>query len=160
MITCLWFDGQAEDAATFYTSIFPNSKIVTTQYFLEAGREMHGHEPGSVMVVEFELDGHRFVALNGGPQFKINEAISFQIDCDSQEEVDYYWSKLGEGTDTTKQQGCGWIGDKFGVCWQVVPKRLKEMIASEDKEAAGRASLAMMGMSKLDIAELEKAFRG
>jgi predicted 3-demethylubiquinone-9 3-methyltransferase (glyoxalase superfamily) len=159
MTTCLWFDGQAEEAAKFYTSIFPNSKITSIQRYLEAGKEYHGREPGSVMVVEWELDGHRFVGLNGGPQFKFSEAVSFQIDCASQEEVDYYWGKLGEGGDPAKQQ-CGWIADKFGLAWQVVPTVLKEMLGSEDKEAAGRATLAMMHSTKFDIAQLEKAFRG
>ncbi|KAK4235401.1 3-demethylubiquinone-9 3-methyltransferase-domain-containing protein [Achaetomium macrosporum] len=157
--TCLWFDGQAEEAANFYTSIFPNSKITAIKRYLEAGREIHGREPGSVMVVEFDLDGHHFVGLNGGPQFKFNEAVSFQIDCADQDEVDYYWSKLGEGGDPAKQE-CGWIADKFGVSWQVVPKVLKEMISSEDKAAAERATMAMMKMNKMNIAELEAAFKG
>jgi predicted 3-demethylubiquinone-9 3-methyltransferase (glyoxalase superfamily) len=159
LTTCLWFDGNAEEAANFYTSVFPNSKILHIQRYLKNGQEYHGQEPGSVMVVEFELDGHRFVGLNGGPNFKFNEAISFQIDCANQEEVDYYWAKLGEGGDPAKQQ-CSWVADRFGVSWQVVPTVMKDMIASEDKAAAGRAMEAMMHMRKLDIAELEKAFRG
>ncbi|KAK4119675.1 hypothetical protein N657DRAFT_581257 [Parathielavia appendiculata] len=159
MTTCLWFDGQAEEAAKYYTSIFPNSKITHINHFLEAGKEFHGREPGSVMVVEFVLDGHRFVALNGGPQFKFNEAISFQIDCADQEEVDFYYAKLGEGGDQTKQQ-CGWVADKYGVSWQIIPIVLKEMLSSEDKEAAGRASLKMMHSTHLNITELEEAFKG
>ncbi|GAB1320987.1 3-demethylubiquinone-9 3-methyltransferase [Madurella fahalii] len=157
--TCLWFDGQAEEAAQFYTSVFKNSKILHVQHYLETGKEFHGHEPGSVLIVEFDLDGHRFVGLNGGPHFKFSEAISFQIDCANQDEVDYYWNKLSEGGDEAKQQ-CGWLGDKFGVSWQIVPTRLKEMLASEDKAAAGRANEAMMHMKKIDIAKLEQVFRG
>ncbi|KAK4108989.1 3-demethylubiquinone-9 3-O-methyltransferase [Canariomyces notabilis] len=160
LTTCLWFDGQASDAAHFYTSIFPNSQILTTQRFLEAGKEHHGREPGSVMVVEFDLDGHRFVGLNGGPQFKHSEAVSFQIDCATQDEVDYYWARLGKDAGGDETKGCGWVADKFGVCWQVIPTRLKEMIGSEDKEAAGRAAVAMGNMTKFDIEALEKAFRG
>ncbi|KAH6839502.1 3-demethylubiquinone-9 3-methyltransferase-domain-containing protein [Chaetomium sp. MPI-CAGE-AT-0009] len=159
LTTCLWFDGQAEEAANFYTSIFPNSKITHIQHYLENGKEFHGHEPGSVLIVEFELDGHRFVGLNGGPHFKFNEAVSFQIDCADQEEVDYYWAKLAEGGDPAKQQ-CGWVADKFGVSWQVVPTALKRMLASEDKAAAGRATDVMMHSKKMVIADLEKAFRG
>lgn len=157
--TCLWFDGKAEEAANFYTSIFPNSKITHVQRYLEAGKEFHGQEPGTVLIVEFTLDGHHFVGLNGGPQFKFSEAVSFQIDCANQEEVDYYWGKLSEGGDEAKQQ-CGWIADKFGVAWQVVPLALKEMLSAEDKAAVGRATEAMMHMKKLDIAGLEKAFKG
>ncbi|KAJ4287028.1 hypothetical protein N0V88_007792 [Collariella sp. IMI 366227] len=128
LTTCLWFNGQAEAAAAFYTSIFPNSKTLHIQRYTEAGKEFHGREPGSVLVVEFSLDGHRFVGLNGGPQFNHSEAVSFMIDCKDQEEVDYYWGKLGEGGDEAKQQ-CGWVADRFGVSWQVVPTRLKELLA-------------------------------
>ncbi|KAK4098871.1 3-demethylubiquinone-9 3-O-methyltransferase [Parathielavia hyrcaniae] len=159
MTTCLWFDGQAEEAAKFYTSIFPNSDITHVNHFLEAGKELHGREPGSVMVVEFVLDGHRFVGLNGGPHVDFNHAISFQIDCADQAEVEYYYEKLGDGGDQSRQE-CGWAQDKYGVSWQIVPTVLKEMLSSEDKEAAGRAALKMMHSSRLNIAELEKAFKG
>jgi predicted 3-demethylubiquinone-9 3-methyltransferase (glyoxalase superfamily) len=159
LTTCLWFDGQAEEAANFYISIFPNSKITHIQHYLPDGQELHGHEPGTVLIVEFDLDGHRFVALNGGPHFKFNEAVSFQIDCANQDEVDYYWDKLAEGGDPAKQQ-CSWLGDKYGVSWQVVPTALKKMLASEDKAAAGRATEVMMQSKKMVIADLEKAFRG
>jgi len=159
LTTCLWFDGQAEEAANYYVSIFPNSKITHIQRYTEAGREHHGREPGSVLVVEFELDGHHFVGLNGGPHFTFSEAVSFQIDCADQAEVDYYWDKLGAGGNPAKQQ-CGWLGDKFGLSWQVVPKALKEMLARGDGAAAGRVTEAMMKMKKMDIAELEKAFKG
>lgn len=159
--TCLWFENQAEEAANYYVSIFaPNSKITTIQRYSEAGKEQHGREPGSVMVVEFDLRGHHFVALNGGPApWKFSEAISLMVDCKDQAEVDHFWEKLGEGADHSRQQ-CGWLGDKFGIAWQVVPTVLKEMLSSGDKAAADRATVAMMKMKKLDIAELEKAFKG
>jgi predicted 3-demethylubiquinone-9 3-methyltransferase (glyoxalase superfamily) len=161
--TCLWFDGQAEQAASFYTSIFPNSKITHIQPQLKSSEEPAAagaqDQPPTALLAAFDLDGHHFVGLNGGPLFKFSEAVSFQIDCANQEEVDYYWDKLGEGGDPAKQV-CGWLGDKFGVSWQVVPTVLKDMLASEDKAAAGRANQAMQGMKKMDIEELEKAFRG
>ncbi|KAJ4157567.1 hypothetical protein NW754_009212 [Fusarium falciforme] len=159
--TCLWFENQAEEAANYYVSIFaPDSKITTIQRYSEAGKEQHGREPGSVMVVEFDLRGHHFVALNGGPApWKFSEAISLMVDCKDQAEVDHFWEKLGEGADHSRQQ-CGWLGDKFGIAWQVVPTALKEMLSSGDKAAADRATVAMMKMKKLDIAELEKAFKG
>ncbi|KAM6528778.1 hypothetical protein FALCPG4_009734 [Fusarium falciforme] len=159
--TCLWFENQAEEAANYYVSIFaPDSKITTIQRYSEAGKEQHGREPGSVMVVEFDLRGHHFVALNGGPApWKFSEAISLMVDCKDQAEVDHFWEKLGEGADHSRQQ-CGWLGDKFGIAWQVVPTVLKEMLSSGDKAAADRATVAMMKMKKLDIAELEKSFKG
>ncbi|KAJ4326521.1 hypothetical protein N0V84_003044 [Fusarium piperis] len=159
--TCLWFENQAEEAANHYVSIFaPDSKITTVQHYSEAGKEQHGREPGSVMVVEFDLRGHHFVALNGGPApWKFSEAISLMVDCKDQAEVDHFWEKLGEGADHSRQQ-CGWLGDKFGIAWQVVPTVLKEMLSSGDKAAADRATVAMMKMKKLDITELEKAFKG
>src|SRR5262249_20111094 len=126
--TCLWFDGRAEEAANHYTSIFKNSKITHTQYYSEAGKKDHDGKTGSVMVVAFELNGHPFVGLNGGPHFKFNEAVSFQVDCANQDEIDYYWEKLGEGGDEAKRQ-CGWLADKFGVSWQVVPTALKEILS-------------------------------
>ncbi|KAK5655239.1 hypothetical protein OQA88_5806 [Cercophora sp. LCS_1] len=157
--TCLWFDGQAEEAAIFYVSIFPNSKITHVQRYSDAGKEFHGHNAGDVLVAEFELDGHRFVGLNGGPQVKFNHAVSFMIDCATQEEVDYYWDKLGAGGAEEAKQ-CGWLADKYGVSWQVVPTVLKEMLGSPEKEKADRATVAMMHMKKLDIAGLRKAFNG
>jgi len=156
---CLWFDGQAEEAAKFYTSIFKDGKITNIVPFPDAGTEIHGGKPGSVMVVVFELNGQSYTALNGGPQFKFNEAISLQIDCVDQAEVDYFWEKLGDGGDPTKQQ-CGWLADKFGVSWQVSPKVLDDMIADPNPEKSRRAFLAMLGMKKIDIAALEKAFEG
>jgi predicted 3-demethylubiquinone-9 3-methyltransferase (glyoxalase superfamily) len=156
---CLWFDSQAEEAARFYTGIFKNSKIVAITRYGEAGREIHGRPAGSVMTVEFELNGQPFTALNGGPEFKFNEAISFQIMCRTQEEVDHYWNRLTVGGDKQAQQ-CGWLKDKFGVSWQVVPTVLLEMIKDPDPEKAGRVMEAMLRMKKLDIPELERAFEG
>jgi predicted 3-demethylubiquinone-9 3-methyltransferase (glyoxalase superfamily) len=157
--TCLWFDGQAEEAANLYTSVFKNAKITSVQRFSEAGKEKHRQEPGSVMVVEFELDGHPFIGLNGGSHCQFTQAVSFQIKCYSQEEVDYYWEKLGEGGDESTRR-CGWLADRFGVSWQVVPTVLKTLLGSSDREGAGRAMKAMLGMKKLDIAALQKAFDG
>jgi predicted 3-demethylubiquinone-9 3-methyltransferase (glyoxalase superfamily) len=160
MITpCLWFDFQAEEAAKFYTAIFKNSKITTISRYGEAGKEIHGKKPGSVMVVAFELNGHSFTALNGGPHFKFNEAISFQIECATQEEVDYYWEKLSEDSDPKAQQ-CGWLKDKFGLSWQVVPQILPELISHPDTTKSQRAFHAMLQMKKLDIAALQRAFAG
>ena len=156
---CLWFDGQAEEAAAFYTDIFSNSRIVSVSRFLEAGQEIHGQPPGSVMAVAFELNGQAFSALNGGPYFKINEAISFQVYCESQDEVDYYWGRLSEGGDASAQQ-CGWLKDRFGVSWQVVPALLLELISDHEGEGAQRAMAAMLQMKKLDIEELKRAYEG
>jgi len=156
---CLWFDSQGEEAAKFYTSIFKNSKIVRIARYGEAGHEVHGRSAGTVMTVEFELDGQRFTALNGGPIFKFNEAISFQVNCETQEEVDYYWEKLSEGGDKKAQQ-CGWLKDKYGASWQVVPRVLSEMMSDPDAEKSGRAMKALLQMKKLDIGELKRAYAG
>ena len=156
---CLWFDHQAEEAAKHYTGIFKNSKITKTSHYTEVGREVHGREPGSVMTVDFELDGQSFTALNGGPDFKFNEAISMQIFCETQKEIDHYWDRLSQGGDPNAQQ-CGWLKDKFGVSWQVTPKVLGEMMADRDKEKAGRVMEALLQMKKLDLAELERAYQG
>ena len=155
--TFLWFDGQAEEAAELYTSIFPNSKITHTSRYLEAGAEHHGRQAGSVMTVTFSLDGHPFVALNGGPMFKFTPATSFQIDCKDQAEVDFFWEKLTEGGDPKAQQ-CGWLADKFGVSWQVVPAEMLEMVMHEDKKRVGAMTNAMMKMKKIDVAGLKEAF--
>lgn len=155
----LWFDSQAEEAAEFYTSIFSNSKISHVSRYGEAGKEHHCREPGSAMVVAFELDGQEFTALNGGPMFQFTEAISFQIDCKSQEEVDHFWNHLSAGGPVEAQQ-CGWLRDKFGVSWQVVPSILGELLGDPDPEKSGRAMEAMMGMKKLDIAALKRAHEG
>jgi len=156
---CLWFDDQAEQAAEFYTAIFRNSRIVSRTRYGEAGYEIHGRPAGTVMTVAFELDGQAFTALNGGPVFKFNEAISLQVNCETQEEVDYYWEKLSAGGDEKAQQ-CGWLKDKYGVSWQVVPGVLIEMIGSRDHEKSQRAMNAMLQMKKIDIDELKRACAG
>jgi predicted 3-demethylubiquinone-9 3-methyltransferase (glyoxalase superfamily) len=156
---CLWFDTQAEDATKFYTSIFEDSKIVTITRYPDAGQEIHGKPAGSVLTVEFELNGQSFTALNGGPHFKFSEAISLQIECETQAEVDYYWEKLGAGGDPNAQQ-CGWLKDKFGLSWQVVPKGMVEVLTDPDPAKSRRAFQAMMEMKKLDIAGLQRAFAG
>ena len=154
---CLWFDDQAEDAARFYTGIFPNSRIVNTTHYAEAGFETHQRPAGSVMTVTFELDGQLFTGLNGGPIFTFNEAVSFEIHCADQAEIDYYWERLGEGGDPRAQQ-CGWLKDRFGVSWQVVPVAMEEMFADAESPATQRTMEAMLKMKKLDIAELERAY--
>jgi predicted 3-demethylubiquinone-9 3-methyltransferase (glyoxalase superfamily) len=156
---CLWFDSQAEEAANFYTGIFRNSRIVATSHYGEAGQEVHGQKPGTVLTVAFELEGQSFVALNGGPAFRFNEAISLQIMCENQEEVDHYWDKLSAGGDETAQQ-CGWLKDRFGVSWQVVPLVLTEMLVDPDPRRSERAMNALLKMKKLDVRELERACNG
>jgi predicted 3-demethylubiquinone-9 3-methyltransferase (glyoxalase superfamily) len=154
IMPCLWFDTEAEAAAKHYVSIFKNARLGRITRFPDAGREIHGKPPGSVMTVEFELEGQKFVALNGGPQFKFDEAISFQVLCDSQAEVDYFWGKLGNGG----QEGpCGWLKDKFGLSWQVVPKVLIELLQDENPKTAQRVMQAMLQMRKIDIAGLKRA---
>jgi predicted 3-demethylubiquinone-9 3-methyltransferase (glyoxalase superfamily) len=147
---CLWFDTQGEDAARFYTSVFPNSRIVEVARFGEAGPR----EAGTVMTVSFELDGRPFTALNGGPEFTFSEAVSFQIECADQAEVDHYWETLSEGGE---QGPCGWLKDRFGLSWQVVPTRLYELLRDPDTERAQRVMRAMLGMRKIEIAALEAA---
>ena len=149
----LWFDTEAEEAATFYTSVFENARIVTVTHYTDAGPR----EPGMVMTVEFELDGQRFVGINGGPQFTFDEAVSFQITCETQDEVDFYWEKLSEGG---KEGPCGWLKDRFGLSWQVVPSGMDELFADPDPERAERAMKAMLAMGKLDIAALRNAADG
>jgi predicted 3-demethylubiquinone-9 3-methyltransferase (glyoxalase superfamily) len=156
---CLWFDDQAEEAAKLYTGIFKNSKIVAVSRYGKAGQEVHGRPPGTVMTVAFELEGQTFTALNGGPIFKFNEAISFQVNCDTQAEVDYYWEKLSAGGDVKAQQ-CGWLKDRYGASWQIVPRVLVEMVMDPDPAKSGRAMEAMLQMKKLDIAELKRAYAG
>lgn len=148
----LWFDGQAEDAANFYTSIFDNSRILDVARYGEVGPG----EKGSVMTVSFELEGHRFVGLNGGPHYKFTPAISFYISCKTQEEVDYFWDKLLAGGGKPNQ--CGWLADKFGVSWQVIPDALIEFLQDKDKEKSQRVMQAMLQMGKIEIKKLQDAY--
>jgi predicted 3-demethylubiquinone-9 3-methyltransferase (glyoxalase superfamily) len=147
---CLWFDTEGEEAATFYTSVFPNSRILDVARYGEAGPR----PAGTAMTVSFELNGVKFTALNGGPEFKFSEAISFQVSCESQEEVDGYWSKLSEGGEESQ---CGWLKDRFGLSWQIVPARLVELLQDPDPERAQRVMAAMLKMKKIEIADLERA---
>jgi predicted 3-demethylubiquinone-9 3-methyltransferase (glyoxalase superfamily) len=153
IIPNLWFDTEAEEAAEFYTSLFKNSRIVNKTHYTDAGPR----PAGMVMTVEWELDGQRFVGINGGPQFSFSEAVSFQITCEDQDEVDYYWEELGEGG---KEGPCGWIADRYGLSWQVVPDGMDELFADPDPERARRAMEAMLKMGKLDIAALQAAADG
>lgn len=153
----LWFDKQAEEAVDLYTSIFKNSTIKRTTHYGKEGFEIHGMPAGTVMTIEFTLEGQTFVALNGGPYFKFTEAISFIVNCETQDEVDYYWNKLGAGGDE-KAQMCGWLKDKFGLSWQIVPTRLTELVNDPDSEKSQRATRAMLRMKKLDIKALERAY--
>ena len=150
----LWFDTQAEDAAKHYVSIFKNSKINSVTRYPEGSP----YPAGTVMTVGFELDGQKYTALNGGPHFKFDPAISFVIDCKDQEEVDYYWERLLSGGGVESQ--CGWLSDKFGLSWQIVPRQLIELTTSPDREKANRVFAAMMKMVKIDVAELERAAKG
>ena len=159
IVPCLWFDHEAEEAARFYVSVFPDSRITRTTYYGNEGKEVHGREPGSVMTVTFQGMGCFVTALNGGPAFKFSEAISLQVMCDTQEEIDRYWSKLSVGGDESAQQ-CGWLKDKFGLSWQIVPAELPELIGDKDPEKAGRTMNALLKMKKLDIAVLEQAHAG
>ena len=157
--TNLWFDTQAEQAAKFYASIFKNSKIGRITHYGKEGHEIHGISEGTVMTVEFQLEGQEFVALNGGPQFKFTEAISFIVNCESQEELDYFWEKLSEGGDE-KAQVCGWLKDKYGVSWQIIPTALTEMLSDPDPEKSARVMNAMLQMKKIDIKTLKQAYEG
>lgn len=150
----LWFDDQAEEAMNFYTSVFEDSKVIGVSRYGEAGPG----EPGSVMIASFEIEGQRFTALNGGPRFKFTEAISFEIDCETQEEVDYLWESLTSGGG--EESMCGWVRDKYGLSWQVVPRILGELMGDEDREKAKRVTEAMLGMRKIEIAELQRAYEG
>jgi predicted 3-demethylubiquinone-9 3-methyltransferase (glyoxalase superfamily) len=156
---CLWFADEAEEAARFYVGIFKSSRIVAITRYGEAGFEAHHRPAGSVMTVVFELDGQSFTALNGGPAFTFNEAISFQVNCATQEEIDYYWEKLAAGGDP-KARMCGWLKDRYGVSWQIVPTGMDEIFKDEKSAGAQRAMEAMLRMKKLDIAELRRAYAG
>ncbi len=156
---CLWFDNQAEEAAKFYTSIFKKSKIGNIRHYGKEGYDIHGREAGTVLTVDFELEGQRFIGLNGGPVFKFNEAISFVVHCKTQKEVDYYWEKLSEGGDEKAQQ-CGWLKDKYGVSWQIVPDVLGEMLQDKDQNKSEWVMKSLLQMKKLDIEELKRAYKG
>ena len=156
---CLWFDNRAEEAARFYVSVFKNAKILNVSRYPAVGQEVHHRPPGSVMVVEFVLNDLTFTALNGGPVFKFNEAVSLQVICRTQAEIDYYWARLSEGGDASAQ-ACGWLKDKFGLSWQVVPTGMARMMKDPKSKATERAFGAMMQMKKLDIAKLEAAYKG
>jgi predicted 3-demethylubiquinone-9 3-methyltransferase (glyoxalase superfamily) len=156
---CLWFDDQAEEAARFYTSIFRGSRILHVSRYAEAGREIHGKPAGSAMTVEFELEGQRFTALNGGPLYRFNEAVSLMVQCETQQEVDYYWERLSQGGDESAQQ-CGWLKDRYGLSWQIVPTGLPDWIGGPDPVKAQRAMQAMFRMKKLDIEALRRAYAG
>ncbi len=159
MITpCLWFDDQAEQAANLYCAVFPNSKITAISRYPDAGQEIHKRPAGSVMVVAFELDGQPFTALNGGPTFTFDEAVSFHVMCDTQADVDYYWNALIQNGG---QEGpCGWLKDKFGLSWQVVPSAIPRMMADPDSRKSARVRNAFMKMKKLDLATIERAYAG
>jgi len=156
---CLWFDHQAEEAAKFYVAIFENSAIGTVARYGKEGFAVHGRPEGSAMTVSFCLQGQEFTALNGGPHFKFTEAISFVVRCETQAEVDHYWGKLGEGGDKQAQR-CGWLKDKYGVSWQIVPIALFELLGGTDAGKTGRVMRAMLQMQKLDLAALRQAYKG
>jgi predicted 3-demethylubiquinone-9 3-methyltransferase (glyoxalase superfamily) len=157
IIPCLWFDDKAEEAATFYASVFKNSKIGDVTRYGKEGYEIHRREAGSVLTVEIEIEGQKFVALNGGPVFKFNEAISFQVRCETQKEIDYYWENLSEGGDKQAQQ-CGWLKDKYGVSWQIVPIVLGKMLQDKDTKKSDRVMKALLQMRKLDVMALMRAY--
>jgi predicted 3-demethylubiquinone-9 3-methyltransferase (glyoxalase superfamily) len=154
IIPCLWFDTQAEEAAKYYVSIFKNSRIGKISRYGKEGFEIHGKKAGSVMTAEFEIEGQKFVALNGGPHFKFNEAVSFQVFCETQAEIDSFWNKLSE---QGEEKPCGWLKDKFGLSWQIIPQMLPQLLTDENAEKAGRVMKAMLKMKKLDIAALNQA---
>ncbi len=156
---CLWFDDRAEEAARFYTSVFRDSKIKRIAHYGKEGYEIHGMPEGTVMIVEFEIEGQTFTALNGGPLFKFNEAISFQVNCETQEELDYYWGRLSEGGDEKAQQ-CGWLKDKYSVSWQIIPKVMAELLNDSHSEKSQRAMKAMLQMKKIDIETIRRAYEG
>ena len=156
IIPCLWFDQQAEEAASYYVGIFPNSRISSVSRYGEAGREIHGMAPGTVLTVAFELDGQAFTALNGGPLFTFNEAVSFQVQCDTQEQIDFYWDRLGAQGDPAAQQ-CGWLKDRYGMSWQIVPRQLETLLTSPDRARVDRVIGAIHRMKKFDLDALVHA---
>jgi predicted 3-demethylubiquinone-9 3-methyltransferase (glyoxalase superfamily) len=159
IVPCLWFDYNAEEAIAFYTSIFKDSRVGEITRYPDDAPTEHGHRPGAVLTIAFELNGQRFVALNGGPNFKFTEAVSFQVECDDQQEIDYYWDRLGDGGDPECQQ-CGWLKDRFGLSWQIVPRGWSEMLTSSNPAGRSRYFMALGTMKKLEIARLRAAFAG
>ncbi|HSP21170.1 MAG TPA: VOC family protein [Planococcus sp. (in: firmicutes)] len=159
IVANLWFEKVAEEAARYYVSIFKNASIGRILYYSKEGFEIHGMPEGTVLTVEFTLEGQKFLALNGESAFKFNEAVSFIVNCETQEEIDYYWDRLIEGGDE-QAQNCGWLKDKFGVSWQVSPVQLDDMLADSDPERVQRVTKVMLQMKKLDLPELQKAFEG
>lgn len=159
IVPCLWFDDQAQEAAEYYTGIFLGSKITAVSHYPDVGQEEHGKAPGSVLMVEFSLGGQKFTALNAGPQFRFTEAISLQVICDTQDEIDYFWDQLSAGGDPAAQQ-CSWLKDRFGLSWQIVPRWMIEVLTDKDPERMKRAFVAMLKMKKLDLAELKAAADG
>jgi predicted 3-demethylubiquinone-9 3-methyltransferase (glyoxalase superfamily) len=159
MSTCLWFDTQAEEAARFYTGIFPNSKITQVTHYGEEGFDQHRKPAGSVLTVSFTLDGNEFTGLNGGPNFTFNEAISLELHCETQEDINYFWDKLGAGGDP-RAQVCGWLKDRYGVSWQVAPAIMYEWLKDSPTPASERVMKVMMQMKKLDVAKLKAAYEG
>ena len=159
IVPCLWFDHQAEEAVRCYMTIFRNGKVTRISRYSEAGQEIHHRPPGSVMTVEFDLNGRTFTALNGGPAFKFNEAISLQVICKDQSEVDYYWDKLRAGGDPAAQV-CGWLKDRYGVSWQIIPEEMLTLLEDQTTESGRRAMAAMMKMKKIDVAALKAAYDG
>ena len=158
LTSCLWFDGQAEAAARFYVSVFKNAKLGRISHYPNEGQDVHQQPEGKVLVVEFEIEGQKFIGLNGGPQFKLSEAVSFVVNCETQAEIDYFWDKLGG--DGGEPGPCGWLKDKFGLSWQVAPAMIGQWISDPDKNKSARVFAAVMKMGKLDIAELQRAYAG
>ncbi len=156
--TCLWFDGQAEEAADFYTKVFKNSKVGSESKYDEETSRVSGQPKGSVLVKNFEIEGREFMALNGGPMFKFNEAISLVVNCEDQKEIDYFWNTFTK--DGGQESQCGWLKDKFGVSWQIVPKALGKLMGGNDPEKSNRVMGALLQMKKLIVADLEKAAEG
>jgi predicted 3-demethylubiquinone-9 3-methyltransferase (glyoxalase superfamily) len=154
---CLWFDNQGEEAANFYVSVFKNSKLGRVMYYGSEGSEITGKTEGEVLTVEFQLEGQDFIALNGGPAFTFNEAISLMVSCETQEEIDELWGKLSVHPESEQ---CGWLKDKYGVSWQIVPPQLDDMLADPDRDKAARVMRAMLQMKKINLAELQKAYNG
>ena len=159
IVPCLWFASEAEEAARFYVDVFPSSRVLAVTRYPAAGQEVTGGEPGSVLTVDFELDGSRLTALNGGPIFEFNEAVSLQVMCSTQQEIDYYWDRLGAGGDPKAQQ-CGWLKDRYGLYWQIVPTGMEEMLADHTSDGARRAMAAVLSMKKLDIEAIRNAYHG